>query len=85
MGIIKATYVNWEFDTAKWAEAIAEACKQHGAGTIAALTGCSVGVISSWRNGNYKVGFEYPSMTLFMRVCNLLDLNPQDFFKVELE
>jgi len=83
MGIIKATYINYKFDTGSWARVVANWCDVVGVDFIAESIGADPGTIRAWSRGTFKEGYQYPSMTLFMRACNALDLNPQTFFVLD--
>lgn len=67
------------FDRTKWAAVlnVAAAGDQKG---LAYLLGIDPSTLSGWINDRYSPNFQHPSMTFFLNVCNMLDLNPQEFF-----
>lgn len=38
--------------------------------------------LHTWSKNNMSDKFPYPSMTNFLKICNLMDADPKDFFKV---
>lgn len=72
--------VSWEFHSALWAETIADAIKTHGAETIAELLDMTQGGLEAWGEERWTENYRYPRMTNFLKVCNLLDLQPSHFF-----
>jgi len=68
-----------KFDTEKWAAVMngdwAKDDIQKGY-----LLGVNPSTISGWRKLYLEPNFPHPNMHNFLNVCNLLDLNPQDFF-----
>lgn len=76
----KHKVVPMEFDSAAWAIIVQRACDMIDIQVLADMLGVSVGCVKHWRNNKYPDGFEYPSMTNFIRACNLLDADPRDFF-----
>ena len=83
MGIIKATYINFKFDVGSWARVIANWIDVVGADYIAEAIQADPGTVKAWSRGTFKPGYQYPSMTLFMRACNELDLDPRQFFVMD--
>jgi len=77
--MIKHKIVSMKFDS----QAFSEAIKSSGIDyqTIADCAGVHKNTVTSWVL-RYHVtrGFDYPSMTNFINVCNLLDLNCASFF-----
>jgi len=68
-----------KFDTDLWTQRLSEAAAGNQR-ELAYLLGIDPSTISGWTRHLYKQAFPYPSMTLFINVCNLLDFNPQEFF-----
>jgi len=73
------TWANWRFNSEAWAatlnnigDELIEAARE--------LTGLSEAAFWHWRNNTYPEGFEHPNMTNLLKICNLLDLDPRDFF-----
>lgn len=36
--------------------------------------------VQRWRKGNYATEYNFPRMSNFLNLCNLLDLDPRDYF-----
>jgi len=52
--------------------------------TIAAMLGVDGTTIHNWKNrAQANTTTPYPNMTNFLKVCNLLDLDPRDYFVLE--
>jgi len=76
---IKYAMVNWKFDAQRWAEAINGQTHDD----IAAARELSGLTASGWRNwlkGDTSKSYIHPGMLNFLNVCNLLNLDPRDFF-----
>jgi len=80
----KHRVIPMKFDTETWADAL-ELAADDGQKELAYLLGLDPSTVSSWINGRYSPNFPYPSMTTFLNVCNMLDLNPQNYFILDLE
>lgn len=78
-------WVKWEFNSASWSQAMSVAIEQYGLDDLSELTGLSKSCIKGWSNGTYTKGFEHPHLSNFLIVCNLLDLNPVEFFTTSLD
>jgi hypothetical protein len=79
---IKYRFMNWKFDAARWAEAL----NGHAHDDLAAARELSGLTASGWRNwmkGEQGKSYIHPGMMNFLNVCNLLDLDPRDFFTLE--
>jgi len=75
-------FVNWKFDVQRWAEAL----NGQSADDIAAARELSGLTASGWRNwmtGKETDSFKQPGMQNFINVCNLLDLDPRDFWELD--
>lgn len=82
----KYTYINYVFDLERFQLVLNMACEQHTVDTIGQLLEVSPSTVSGWRSVNYQSSdFPHPSMSNFLKVVNLLDLHPGDFFKLEDE
>lgn len=46
------------------------------------LLDVSPGCIWNWKNNRHTAGAPYPNMTNFIALCNLLDLDPRNFFRL---
>ena len=73
---------NFEFDSALWAEKLNE-CDHATIEAVRELSGLSKSAFWHWLMNRYPAGINYPNMTNFLAICNLLDLNPAVFFKLE--
>lgn len=80
MSIVKASYVNFKFDFKSWSRTIANWADVVGTDFISEAIEADPNTIRAWSGGHFKVNYPYPSMTLFIRACNLLDLDPRQFF-----
>lgn len=76
----KHKVIPMEFDSAAWAKLVQRACDEIGTDTVADMLGVTTSCIKHWRKNEFPAGFEYPSMTNFIRACNLLDADPRAFF-----
>lgn len=68
-------------------EAFSRAIEAHDTSTrkaIAEAMGLSVSALDNWING-YRHGRSSPPLMLnFVRLCNLLDLDPRDYFVLDV-
>lgn len=73
------TDVDWQFDAERWA---ADLKNQRDADLVAAqgLSGLSAGAWWHWLNPKKGKEFQHPNMSNFIKVCNLLQLDPRDYF-----
>lgn len=83
MSIVKASYIDFKFDTGMWARTIANWADVVGVDFISEAIEADPGTIRAWMRASFKSSYPYPSMTLFMRACNLLDLDPRQFFVMD--
>lgn len=79
---ITYTSADWAFNSEYFAEVLSgltpedlEACRE--------LMGVTKSAIRNWSKDKYTTEMNYPHMTNFLAVCNLLDLDPRDFFTLE--
>lgn len=75
--------VNFKFDVEAWQIAIGTARSMLDDDVIGAMIGATGSIIRQWAAGVLKDDYPYPSMTLFIRACNVLDLNPAAFFVLD--
>lgn len=73
-------HVSFEFHSALWAETIADALRLHGVEVIAELLDMTPQGLEAWGEDRWTENYRYPRMTNFLKVVNLLDLNPAHFF-----
>lgn len=83
MAIIKASYIDYKFDFPAWSRIIANWRDNVGADFIAEMIEADPNTIRNWADGRFKTSYPYPSMTLFIRACNALDLDPRIFFVLD--
>jgi hypothetical protein len=74
---------NWRFNIVAFAADL-ERCDFVSNYELAALLGVDDTTISNWKHRAYASGpAPYPNMTNFMKVCNLLDLDPRNYFVLD--
>ena len=78
MGIQYAV-VNWKFNSDAFSEALA-LMTTDDMQAAADLLGVSFQTLRRWQKGQYDTEFNYPRMSNFLNLCNLLDLDPRDYF-----
>jgi len=73
--------IDWVFDTERWANDLR---KQADADLVAAqeLSGLTAGGWYNWLNPKRNRKFQHPGMLNFLNVCNLLHLDPRDYFSL---
>lgn len=71
-----------KFDTVAWSSLINRLINMFETMTEAsAIAGVHPTTLGNWRDQNYgDEGFNHPSMSNFLRICNLMDADPADFF-----
>lgn len=75
-------FVNWKFDAQRWAEALNGQSADDRA-AAQELSGLTASGWRNWLNGTTGKAYQHPGMLNFLNVCNLLDLDPRDFFTLE--
>ena len=78
----KHILIDWEFDMQAWSKAIALGIETIGYKDLAALLDLDPSTLSNWKNTLVHEKFPHPSMSNFVKVCNLLDLDPRDFWRL---
>lgn len=73
----------WKFDSAKFAKAVKKLTAQ-SVQEWAALMAVKAATLSSWRNMDKPERNPHPSMANFLHICNELDLDPRDFFCLDI-
>ena len=76
---IKYSVVNWAFNSELFAEHL-RAMADDDIYACAELMEVSRQAVERWRVGKYKTDFNFPRMSNFIHLCNLLDLDPRDYF-----
>lgn len=74
---------NWKFDAAKWARTV-KRLTQDNVQLYASLMGVNAATLSSWRNMDKPGRNPHPSIGNFLLICNELDLDPRDFFALDI-
>lgn len=77
-------YYTWSFDGGEFSVQVKAWRKRYDLtqDEVGELAGCSGKSISTFERNAYVGGFEYPSMTVFIALCNLMDCNPGQFWTV---
>lgn len=71
--------VVWVFAWKKWADVIAVASSEVGP-ELGGFIGVDRSTIANWSKGRFTDEFKFPAMHNFIRACDLLDLDPTEFF-----
>jgi len=71
-----------KFDTLKWSKTIA-AIPVRDRDDFGYAIGVAGGTLKTWANLKQIAQFPFPSMNAFINACNMLDLDPRDFFILE--
>ena len=76
---IKYANADWAFNSEKFAEDLQQ---MSGEDCEAAceLMGVTMSAMHRWRTGKFDNEFNFPRMSNFIHLCNLLDLDPRDYF-----
>ncbi len=76
--------IPFRFDIARYAKSVLRAIDMHGADDIAEMIGVDTKTLQNWATGTYKSSpFPYPRMTNFINFCNLMDIDPGQYFTIE--
>ena len=78
-------WVNWTFNTELWTMTIKHAIEIHGVSDLAQISELDESTLLNWSRGRYTREFRWPHMLNFLKLTNLLDLNPSVFFVLESE
>ncbi len=81
--VTKYRLVDWDFDQTLWAQSIDAAANKIGQKELAEFIGVSPTTIRNWRVGRWTEDFTWPAMHNLLKVCNMLDLDPREFFNLE--
>lgn len=79
--VTKHVSVPRKFDSEKWANLIVKFVAMFD--TIreaAAMAETSDTALHTWMRQSFAGEFRYPNMTNFIKICNLMDVDPSDFF-----
>jgi len=79
---IEYRWVDWTFFSALWSETIQAAVEKVGKSDLAELLEVNEKTIDNWAMGRWTDAFRWPSMFNFLKVVNLLDLDPRKFFEL---
>lgn len=83
---MKTSTVRWRFNVGAWAGAIRDAIERTDVDTVAMVCGVDHSTIEGWAK-MYRSAwgkYPYPSMTSFVTVIQELDLDPRDFWELEV-
>jgi len=72
--------MDYAFDNVAFSAAIKAMHEHFSWQELSDLMGISKSTLNNWANGNWAPEFPHPHMSNFLLVCNMLDLNPVDFF-----
>lgn len=75
--------INWEFNGELFAQKL-QAMSEDDITAAAELMGVTRTAFYRWARNKYDNEFPFPRMHNFLRLCNLLDLDPRDFFVLEI-
>jgi len=77
------TLYDWQFDSVRWAHDLNQ---QSDRDKIAALelAGITASAWWAWLNPRPGKPFQHPNMSNFLNICNLLDLNPTNYFCLKI-
>lgn len=79
----KYRIVPFVFDLKAWSEAL-KTVDAEWHEELCEIAGINRVTLRNWLSGNYeKRDFKHPSMSNFLNVCNWLDIDPRDMFKLE--
>lgn len=75
-------YYSWTFASDEFATYLKLWRKQNDLtqDEVGKLADCSGKSISTFERNAYLEGFEYPSMTVFIALCNIMDCDPRQFW-----
>ena len=76
-------WLDWEFDVEAWARALNAALRHMSAIELAELLEIDHTTVLMYASGKLHPDTPYPQMTKFIKVCNLLDLDPRSFWSLE--
>jgi len=74
--------IDWEFDQERWA---ADLNKQADGDLVAAqeLSGLTASGWWNWLHPKRSRSYQHPGMGNFLNVCNLLHLDPREYFSLK--
>jgi len=76
---VKNSHADWAFNAELFAEHLQKMNNSEMQAT-ADLMGLSYAALKRWRKGIYATDYNFPPMSNFISLCNLLDLDPRDYF-----
>lgn len=79
------TYRNldWSFDSHRWANDLNRVSDKDKIAALE-LSGLTASAWWGWLNPRPGKPYQYPQMTNFLNICNLLNLDPRDYFSLAL-
>lgn len=79
--MIEYKIYNWAFDSVKWAGVLDLVALEIDDRTLGEILGVDRSTVNNWRKRAYRLSeYDFPSMSNFIKVCNVLDLDPRDFY-----
>lgn len=76
-------WVDWEFDTDKWAEVTGAVVSELGREYLAELMEITPAAIDAWHMQRYKGEFRYPNMTNLIKLSNIANVSPGVFWRLK--
>jgi hypothetical protein len=83
--VTKYKLLNWEFNKGAWAQALILSVDLLGIEFVAGVLQVSKFTVHNWIKMPQSAygDFPHPSMSNFLHACNMLDLDPREFFILE--
>lgn len=75
--------VAFRFDDGLWADFCKVLVEKHGLDDIAEMIEVHPHTLRGWIKRVHKAGFEHPSMSNFLALCALADVDPGQFFTIQ--
>jgi len=76
-------HYDWKFDVHRWAEAL-KALSPEDMSAAIELSGLTASGFWHWINPERSKTYIQPGMLNFLAVCNLLNLDPREFFCLDI-
>jgi len=77
-------HYNFKFDVYRWAAALKKLSPDDMT-AVMELSGLTVSGFWHWQNPDRSKTYIHPGMLNFLAVCNLLNLDPREFFCLDVE
>jgi len=79
----KHIVANWTFNGNAFAEALRNSVNKGDFKALAELLEVSETTVARWATDTHHSAFPHPSMGNFIKVCNILDLDPRSFWELD--